>query len=411
MKFWTKILVAVLTLAMIASMVACNNTGDGTPTDSAAPQQSSSASSSKKPIINPDDPGTGDNKPTQPDAQPDATPIADALAGFVTGDLVDGKPVVVNGYAGSEFWTGTTLDGYALMTTNVNKDDTRAAIQLSVAVSELSVLKFKAKVDSDIGDQFSVIVDGAQNAIVGKRDAGEHDLSVILSEGEHTVVFVYQKDDSGFDGTDTVYLSKVTVEALGASIDGEKDAFYDDAKLVTVRNTNVEGANGGATAWIKNDGVGLYIFVQVIDSDPVVDTDGNIDSGDKVQVYLDFARTYAEEGLTGMDYRGTATTAGMKLGWVNGNPGGTFGGGYGFKNVSGLSGASAYTDNGYTVELFVPLAWNIISNNTIGLGIQVSNCTADGATPVASFYSAPIAEGAASWWSAYETLPEFELVA
>lgn len=413
MKIWTKILVAVLTLAMIFSIVACN--GDKPEESTPAPQESSSESSTSKnpPIVNPGDTDPGDIEDDKPDSQPDATPINDALAGFVSGDLLDGKLVAVNGYAGAELWTGTTLDGYAIMTTNPGMDETRAAIELNVAVTELSVLKFKAKVDTDLGDQFSVIVDGKQNAAVGKRDAGEHELAIMLDEGEHSIVLLYQKDESGFDGTDTVYVSKATLESISAVIDGEKDAFYDDATVMPIRNpysSNPEGWAGGGTAYIKNDSVGLYIYVEVMDGHLVYNSDDSVDNEDKVQIYLDYARSFEDENLAEESYRNTATAGSMKLGWVNVNPGGTFGSGYGFKEVAGIKGASVDTDNGYAIEVFIPLANSLIVDNTIGLGIQISDDNGDSDKETnASFYSRPQAEGASGWWNHYETLPEFIL--
>ena len=458
MKFWTKFLAVVVTLAMVlAVMSACkkdpvdngDNNGDAAASDSQGNAGESKPTGGNTDAGNTDDGDDDDDDdgddepsddepsddepsddepsddepqgPTAPDPQPNAVAIETALAGFITGDALDGKLVANNGFAGTKYWTGTTLEGYALMTTNPGEDDTKAAISLSVAVSEFSILKFKAKVDSDIGDVFSVNLDEKPYAGVGERDAGEYEIAIPLSEGEHEIVLIYSKDDSGFDGTDTVYVSAATLEDPSAIIDGEKDAFYDGITPLMINNP-IKGQPdtfaGGGRAYIKNDTAGLYIYVEVTDKYVVEDSDGDFDNEDKVQVYLDYARSAEDEGLEGIAYRDTAPAGSMnmKMGWVNANPAGdnnptgTFGSNYGFRDISGITAASVLTDNGYAVEIFVPLAWGVIQNNTIGLGIQIGDDTGDDDTsPNGTFYSAPDAQGSSTWWSYYELLPDFEL--
>ena len=338
----------------------------------------------------------------------------------MTGDALDGKLVVTNGYAGSKKWTGTSLDGYAIMSTNTNENETKAGISFCVAVSENSLLKFKVKVDSDIGDVFLVTLDHVRYAGVGNLEAGEYDISIPLSEGEHDIAFIYSKDDSGFDGTDTVYVSKGTLEPFPVIIDGEKDAIYNGIAPVPVRHpisTNPHAWIGGGTAYVTNDKCGIYVYVEVIDTAIVEDTDGITDNEDGVKLYIDFARSYYDECLEGLDYRNTAKPGGMKLGWISctpageHNPTGVLGGGCGFEDVGCIMAASTLTDNGYAVEFFIPIAYGWLqSDNRIGFGIQIYDDSLDEDNEFdATFYSDAAANGSASWWSYYDTLPEYEL--
>ena len=491
MKFWTKILVAVLTFAMIASMAVACKKDDGTTDDGSKAESTTAKPTETKPNetkapdtngetdpVTPDEskpedtpaeskpedtpaeskpedtpaeskpedtpaeskpedtpaeskpedtpaetkPVTPDEPedPTAPDAQPDAVDINTALTGFISGDALDAKLVATNGYLGTEFWTGTTLPGYAIMSTNPNMDDTRAAIAFEISVTEFSLLKFNVKVDSDIGDVFMVYLDNKPYNGVGSLDAGEHEIAIPISEGEHNVALMYIKDDSGFDGTDTAYVSAGTLEPLATAIDGAKDEFYDDAEMIMVRNpyrSNPQTWVGGGTAYMKNDAYGIYLYIDVIDQAVVEDSDGDFDNEDKVQLYIDFARSYMDEGVEGLDYRNTASEGGMKMGWINcnpagdNNPTGTFGGNYGFRNLTAFTAASTITETGYAVEFFIPIAHEWLQDdNMIGLGIQISDDTPDEDTdPNASFYSKPDAEGASTWYSYYDTLPEVEL--
>ena len=466
MKFWTKILVAVLTFAMIASMaVACKKDKDGDTNNESTAESTPAAPDASKPneskpneskpgesqpgeskpgesqpgesqpgesqpgesdpddgpIDEPDDPIDEPDEPTEPDAQPDEVDINTALTGFITGDYLDSKIVATNGYLGTEFWTGTALEGYAIMSTNPNKDSTKAVIGFDIAVTEFCLLKFDVKVDSDIGDTFSVLLDGKPYNGVGHREAGEYTIAIPLSEGEHTVALMYEKDDFAFAGTDTAYVSTGTLEPLSAVIDGTKDdSIYDGIVPLPVRHaptSNPQTWVGGGTAYITNDEFGIYIYIEVIDQAVVEDSDGDRDNEDKVQLYFDFARSYYDEGVEGIDYRNTAAQGGMKLGWVNcnpageNNPTGTFGGNYGFRDLTCITAASTLTDTGYAVEFFVPIAYEWLQDdNKFGLGIQISDDTPDADTdPNASFYSDAVANGSSSWWSYYDTLPEIEL--
>ena len=394
MKNFVKILVAILSLVMVLSMVvACKP--DDQPDASSGPEGS-------KPT-----PGSSSNQTGDNNNRPAETDINAILSGgYITGaDFLDGKVVAENGGNGAEKWTGTTLEGYAIMSNNVKQADTKSEIEFSVAVSAPSLFKFSAKVDSDEGDIFYVAVDGKKSPI-GDLEAGEYDLGVLLTEGEHKVRFVYQKDSSGNDGTDTVYVSNVVVEDLTAKIDGVKDAAYDNG---TKKNIKVPGqylfAGGkynkmGGTAYITNDEVGLYLYVEIIDDEIMPRTDDQVDANKEyVQIYIDYIRSFEETGLFGLEYRGSEGKKGaLGLGWVGMNPDGNFGAGYGFNGVEILHAAKE-TEDGYALELFIPLSLANIKDGTIGIGFQNIN---DG---VSAFYSG---EGD-GWYGAYETLPTYTL--
>ena len=345
--------------------------------------------------------------------------IDQALENFITGDLVEGDIVTTNGYAGSRLWTGTTQNGYAIMSNNVGEDESRAAISFDLTVTDFSILKFNVWVDSDYGDVFYILLDGTKYSALGECEAGKYDVSVFLNEGYHTVTLVYSKDYSFSAGTDRVYVSKATVETLPTAIDGVKDEFYAGATFKMVKNPHAgtpESWNGGGMAYITHDDLGLYIYVEVTDSDVIANSDSMVDNEDKVQIYLDYARSFEEEGVEGIDYRYTATRGGMKLGWVIVTPDGSCGASYGFRHpkadndqpVPGVIAAAVLTETGYAVEIFIPFATEVIGDHeTIGLGIQIGDDTSDkDIDPNATFYS-ELASQAAFWWRDYEKLPEY----
>lgn len=394
MKNFVKILVAILALVMAFSMVACK------PTDT--PEESSTPSASS-----PQGPGSSSSQGGSTGAtRPEEADINTVInGGFITGaDFLDGKVSAENGGNGNEKWTGTTLEGYAIMSNNPKMADTKSEIEFDVAVSAISLFKFNAKVDSAEGDVFYVAVDG-KKAPIGDLEAGEYELAVLLTEGEHKVRFVYQKDSSGNDGTDTVYVSNVVVENMLATIDGEMDDIYADASKKNVKVPKAlnqpAGYNGlGATAYIINDKAGLYIYAEVLDKTVTADTNDMVDDEDVFKIYLDYVRSFEETALFGLEYRASEGSKGsLGLGWVGVTPDGKVGTGYGFSGVDTVLGAAKQIEGGYAVEMFIPLATSKIKDATIGYGFQCVNDTD------ACFYNA---EGD-MWYAAYETLPTYTL--
>ena len=398
MKNFVKILVTILALVMVLSMVACNPTGN--PSESSTPAPGGSSTPSQGGSSTPSQGGTSNERPAETDIS------AVINGGFVSGaDFLDGKVSAENGGNGNEKWTGTTLEGYAIMSNNVKQADTRAEIEFDIAVSATSLMTFNAKVDSDEGDVFYVAVDGKKSPI-GDLEAGEYELALLLTEGEHKVRFVYQKDSSGNDGTDTVYVSNVVVENMLAVIDGEKDASYENAAKKNVKVPRETGMpNGytglGATAYVMNDKAGIYVYAEILDNTITGDTNDMVDDEDVFKIYLDYARTFEETGLFGLEYRGSeGKTGSLGLGWIGVTPDGKVGAGYGFNKVDSVIGAAKEIEGGYAVEMFIPLAVSkITEDGVIGMGFQCVNDTN------ACFYN-----GAGDmWYSAYETLPTYTL--
>lgn len=395
MKNFVKILVVILALVMAFSMVACKPTG--TPGESSTPEAST-----------PQAPGSSSSNQggSSGSERPEESDISAVInGGFISGaTFLDGKISAENGGNGNEKWTGTTLDGYAIMSNNVKKADTKAEIEFEIAVNAASLMKFNAKVDSDEGDIFYVAVDGKKSPI-GDLNAGEYELALLLTEGEHKVRFVYQKDSSGNDGTDTVYVSNVVVDSMLAVIDGEMDDIYAEATKKNVKvpreNNQPAGYNGlGATAYITNDKAGLYIYAEILDNTVTGDTNDMVDDEDVFKIYLDYARTFEETGLFGLEYRASEGKKGsLGLGWVGVTPDGTVGAGYGFNGVDGIIGAAKEIEGGYAVEMFIPLAVSKVASGTIGYGFQNVNDNE------ACFYS-----GVGDfWYQAYEDLPTYNL--
>ena len=395
MKNFVKILVAILALVMAFSMVACKPTG--TPGESSTPAGST-----------PQGPGSSSSNQggSSGSERPEESDISAVInGGFISGaTFLDGKISAENGGNGNEKWTGTTLDGYAIMSNNVKKAETRAEIEFEIAVNAASLMKFNAKVDSAEGDIFYVAVDGKKSPI-GDLEAGEYELALLLTEGEHKVRFVYQKDSSGNDGTDTVYVSNVVVDSMLAVIDGEMDDIYAEATKKNVKvpreNNQPAGYNGlGATAYITNDKAGLYIYAEILDKTITGNTNATVDDEDVFKIYLDYARSFEETGLFGLEYRADEGKKGsLGLGWVGVTPDGTVGAGYGFNGVDSIIGAAKEIEGGYAVEMFIPLSVAKIVDGTIGYGFQNVNDND------ACFYSG----SGDFWYQTYESLPTYIL--
>ena len=310
------------------------------------------------------------------------------------------------------------------MTDNYNEDDSMAVITFPVSVLGYSILQFDVWVDSAKGDIFYVLLDNVKYSALGDCENGKYKASIFLEEGDHEVTLVYKKDEIDSYFTDTVYVSKATVTELSTAIDGVKDEFYTGATFKMVKNKSTstpESWQGGGLAYITNDDLGLYIYVEVTDGDVIANSNNTVDDEDKVQIYLDYGRTFEALELEGQDYKNEEGTRGaMKLGWVNVNPDGSYGANYGFRHpkadgndatIPGVIAAAVPTANGYAVEVFIPFAWGVIGENeTIGLGIQIGDDTSDKDTdPNATFYSEPASQ-ATFWYRDYNKLPEYTIV-
>ena len=414
MKNWTKILVAVLSLVMIISMVACGgDKPEETPAET--PAQTPAETPKETPAQTPAE--TPEQTPAQtPEQTPAQTPavtlpdvaIEDSIKGFITGDLVDGKSVATNGASGGLLWKGTALDGYAIMSDNAGQDGTSAAISFPITLTDDATLKFNVKVDAGQGDFCYVLIDDGKST-AGDMYAGEHSVSLRVGKGEHSITIVYKKD--GFDtaGTDAAYVSKITVEPVAVKIDAVKDSFYGDAVLFNLdtpySDNDPDYTLGGGKAWVTNDGTGLYIYAEVEDETLTVDADNNVDTGDKFQVYLDVARDSAAIGKTGSDYKATGTAGSYRLGWCNVTPDGHVGGNWGFKGAA-IVGATKEIEGGYALEMYIPLVASIIpEDGNIGIGLAFHDDNDSDNKRDGIFFQT----GGTDYWNSYEEIPNFQL--
>lgn len=270
MKNFTKILVAVLALAMVLGMVACKPDAPvETPAES-TPAQTPAETPAQTPEETPapTEPETPKHtepetpKPTEPeDTTPPAPPVdepafEEAVKGLITEaeeGIVDAKVIVKTGFAGTAAWTGTGLEGYAIKSGNAGEASTKSALKFDIAVSCDALLKFSLKVDAAEGDVFYIVLDKDR---VGSGDyvAGEYNVSVLVPTGTHTVTFIYEKDGSGDEGTDAAYISKITAEkslfsatptTLLQSLEKPVNFDWDNATTIEVEDaaTVLQGAS------------------------------------------------------------------------------------------------------------------------------------------------------------------------
>lgn len=221
MKTWTKILLAVLSLVMVLSMAACQPAEE--PDESSAestPVETPAASTpEKEETPKPTEPETP--KPTEPESSEteppvqggEATDFTAAVQGFFTGDLINGKITITNGALSTKKWTGTSLEGYAIMSGNDGENDSTSAIKFPISVTEDAVAKFNLKVDAgaDTADYVYIVVDGARHGLDNLYN-GEHAVAIPLEAGDHEITIAYRKDATSNENNDAAYMSKVTVE-------------------------------------------------------------------------------------------------------------------------------------------------------------------------------------------------------
>ena len=236
MKNFTKILLAVLSLIMIISMVAC---GDDKPEETPAetPAQTPAETPKETPAETPEEtPKDTDPVDTPKDTEPADTPkdtepadttppvvdvptFADAVKGIVSGATLDGKIVITNGDKGTAAWVGSDIEGYVIKSGKPDAILPFSSLLFPIAVTEDSVLKFNVKVDCGEGECAYILVDEVGHGL-GDLTAGEHAVEIPLTKGQHTIAIAYQKDaDAGNDaGADAAYVSKMTVEKATFSL-------------------------------------------------------------------------------------------------------------------------------------------------------------------------------------------------
>ena len=275
MKNFKKILVAVLSIIMVISMVACTGDPQETPAPESSKPEASTPEASTPEASNPEasNPGSSETDPTPPSSS-ETDPIVpevdinDSMKGFVIGegDILDGKPTADNGYSGTMPWTGAAVDNYVIMSGNAAENSTTSAIRVHFNVTADALVSFSVKVDSAEGDVFYVLLD---NAKYGKGDyvAGTYIVKMIVAAGEHTISLVYQKDGSGAAGADAAYVSKFTVvksdvsalpTELGMTLDKPAGFDWDKATTLEVED-NVTVMNGGSKS---NIGSRNFIYLK-----------------------------------------------------------------------------------------------------------------------------------------------------
>ena len=171
------------------------------------------------------------------------------------------------------------------------------------------------------------------------------------------------------------------VEAGSVTIDGVKDAAYDNALCVDISQPLDGAATGayGKAYMLWTDG-SYYLLVEVYDADVVAPTEDNqLNSPwmtDSVEIFFDFTNEAA--GLA-EQYRIDCT--GFPSYYIEG--GAYYA--YGPEDAKEYFDeyAAAKTDFGYNIEMRVNLKealedYELKEGNSIGLQLQINDCTSDG---------------------------------
>ncbi len=187
------------------------------------------------------------------------------------------------------------------------------------------------------------------------------------------------------------------VEAGSVTIDGVKDAAYDNALCVDISQPLDGAATGtyGKAYMLWTDG-SYYLLVEVYDADVVAPTEDNqLNSPwmtDSVEIFFDFTNEAA--GLA-EQYRIDCT--GFPSYYIEG--GAYYA--YGPEDAKEYFDeyAASKTDVGYNVEMRVNLKealedYELKEGNSIGLQLQINDCTSDGNRCV---YNMVSSQNAGSW--------------
>ncbi len=173
------------------------------------------------------------------------------------------------------------------------------------------------------------------------------------------------------DTTQKVEYSKVSI-----GLDGYRDATYRTKVDISAPwSSNPSGSKGYGTAWIAQDGRGLYFYVDVVDDKIFNNDDNDAGEGDRVQIYLDYANNHDKLGLSGSNYRATYSTESGCLGYIAISPDGDIKSTYSFSTFGNIKAKTRLTDTGYAVEVYVPFANEAVMSDTIGIGFELQNDT------------------------------------
>lgn len=184
-------------------------------------------------------------------------------------------------------------------------------------------------------------------------------------------------------------LGDVPNTAEKITVDGKKDAIYDQALKVKVDQANGStSVNATGEAWLLYADGHLYVYAEVADKD-LVDPDPDTQSSspwmtDSFEVFVNEKNSDVEADI--MQYR--IDCAGFpsvydRNGLAEYGPGNA---------DSYFTYAAKSTDNGYAVEFCVP-----VSAKEVGVNFQINDVLSDGSQSLAMAPSKVTGAGAGSW--------------
>lgn len=186
-------------------------------------------------------------------------------------------------------------------------------------------------------------------------------------------------------------LGDVPNSAEKITVDGKKDAIYDQALKVKVDQANGStSVNATGEAWLLYADGHLYVYAEVADKD-IVDPDPDTQSSspwmtDSFEVFIN--EKNGDDDAETMQYR--IDCAGFPSAY---NRGGLAE--YGPGNAdSYFTYAARSTDNGYAVEFCIP-----VSAKEVGVNFQINDMLSDGSKSLTMAPSKVTGAGAGSWTS------------
>lgn len=184
-------------------------------------------------------------------------------------------------------------------------------------------------------------------------------------------------------------LGDVPNSAEKITVDGKKDAIYDQALKVKVDQANGStSVNATGEAWLLYADGHLYVYAEVTDKD-IVDPDPDTQSSspwmtDSFEVFVN--EKNSDDAADIMQYRIDCSgfpSAYDRNGLAEYGPGNA---------DSYFTYAARSTDNGYAVEYSIP-----VSAKEVGVNFQINDVLSDGSQSLAMAPSKVTGAGAGSW--------------